>query len=120
MFDSQKNPSFPACLGGTVFATTDLKVFDSRIASEAVLDVFQVFRDRPKGRGSPMLLLSRRIGERIVIDNQIVVEVLEIKGNRIRLGIQAPPGSSILREELLLCTSEGERANPHVGVHAGS
>jgi carbon storage regulator len=48
-----------------------------------------------------MLVLSRRIGERIVIDNQIVVEVLEIKGNRIRLGIQAPPGSSILREELL-------------------
>jgi carbon storage regulator len=48
-----------------------------------------------------MLVLSRRIGERIVIDDQIVLEVLEIKGNRIRLGIQAPPGSSILREELL-------------------
>lgn len=65
-----------------------------------------------------MLVLSRRSGERIVIDDQIVVEVLEIRGNRIRLGIQAPPGSSILREELLLCTTEGENSNPHVGVHA--
>ncbi len=48
-----------------------------------------------------MLVLTRRVGERIVIDNQVVLEVLEVKGNRIRLGIQAPAGVSILREELL-------------------
>ena len=48
-----------------------------------------------------MLVLTRRIGERIVIDNQIVLEVLEVKGNRIRLGIQAPDGVSILRQELV-------------------
>ena len=48
-----------------------------------------------------MLVLTRRIGERIVIDNQIVLEVLEVKGNRIRLGIQAPSDVSILRQELL-------------------
>jgi carbon storage regulator len=64
-----------------------------------------------------MLVLSRRIGERIIIDNEIVLEVLEIKGNRIQLGIQAPPGSSILREELLSLTTEGESRNPLVGVH---
>lgn len=63
-----------------------------------------------------MLVLSRRIGERIVIDNEIVVEILEIKGNRIRLGVQAPPGSSILREELLSCTVERVSSNPLVGV----
>ena len=48
-----------------------------------------------------MLVLTRRIGERIVIDNQIVLEVLEIKGHRIRLGIQAPQSVSVLRQELL-------------------
>jgi carbon storage regulator len=48
-----------------------------------------------------MLVLTRRIGERIVIDTSIVVEVLEIQGNRVRIGIQAPPGMTILREELL-------------------
>ena len=48
-----------------------------------------------------MLVLTRRIGERIIIDNQIVLEVLEIKGHRIRLGIQAPQSVSVLRQELL-------------------
>ena len=49
-----------------------------------------------------MLVLSRHIGERIIIDNHIVLEVLDIRGNRISLGIQAPPGSHILRGELVL------------------
>ena len=37
-----------------------------------------------------MLVLSRRIGERIVIDGNIVVTVVEIQGGKIRLGIEAP------------------------------
>jgi carbon storage regulator len=49
-----------------------------------------------------MLVLTRKIGERIVIDNQIVIEVLQVKGNRVRLGIEAPAGALILRQELLL------------------
>jgi carbon storage regulator len=48
-----------------------------------------------------MLVLTRKIGERIVIDNRIVIEVVQVKGNRIRLGIQAPEDAVILREELL-------------------
>jgi carbon storage regulator len=51
-----------------------------------------------------MLVLTRKIGERIVIDNQIVIEVLQVKGNRVRLGIEAPVGATILRQELLLRT----------------
>lgn len=58
-----------------------------------------------------MLVLSRRIGERIVIDNTIVLEVLHVQGNRIRLGIQAPPGSTILRAELLAHKAEQETGN---------
>ncbi len=59
-----------------------------------------------------MLVLTRRIGERIVINDQVVLEVLQVKGNRIRLGIQAPPGLSILREELLSRESQVEVAPP--------
>ncbi len=47
-----------------------------------------------------MLVLSRRIGERIVIGNDIVISVLEVRGNRVRLGITAPKKVSIQREEL--------------------
>ena len=48
-----------------------------------------------------MLVLSRKIGERIIINDHITVEVLQIVGNRIRLGVTAPSGVPILREELL-------------------
>lgn len=48
-----------------------------------------------------MLVLTRKAGERIVIAENIVVEVLEVQGNRVRIGIQAPQGVTILREELL-------------------
>jgi carbon storage regulator len=37
-----------------------------------------------------MLVLSRKPGERIVIDDRITVTVLEVRGNQIRLGIEAP------------------------------
>ncbi|MFM7149889.1 MAG: carbon storage regulator [Gemmataceae bacterium] len=48
-----------------------------------------------------MLVLTRKAGEKIVIADNIVLEVLEIQGNRVRLGIQAPQGVTILREELV-------------------
>jgi len=47
-----------------------------------------------------MLVLTRKIGERVVIEGQIIIEVLEVIGTRIRLGIEAPPKVAIWREEL--------------------
>lgn len=47
-----------------------------------------------------MLVLSRKVGERMVIGETIVLTVLEANGRRIRLGIEAPPDVSIWREEL--------------------
>jgi carbon storage regulator len=47
-----------------------------------------------------MLVLSRKVGECVVIGEGIVVQVLEGSGRRIRLGIQAPSGVPIRREEL--------------------
>jgi len=52
-----------------------------------------------------MLILTRRIGESIIIElptgEQIEVTVLGIKGNQIRIGTDAPDEISIVREELL-------------------
>jgi carbon storage regulator len=48
-----------------------------------------------------MLVLSRKAGQRIIIDDSIVVEIVEIQGGRVRIGIEAPQGVPILREELL-------------------
>ena len=47
-----------------------------------------------------MLVLSRKIGEKVVIDGNIVVEVIKIHGNRITLGIEAPSEVRIRRGEL--------------------
>jgi carbon storage regulator len=48
-----------------------------------------------------MLILTRRRGERIQLNEEIAIVVLEIRGAQVRVGIQAPEGVKILREELL-------------------
>ena len=48
-----------------------------------------------------MLVLTRKLGERIVIDDRITMTVLEVRGKRIRLGIDAPKDIPIKREELI-------------------
>lgn len=47
-----------------------------------------------------MLVLSRKRNESIVIDGSIVVTVVEIRGDKVRLGIEAPREVSIHREEI--------------------
>jgi carbon storage regulator len=47
-----------------------------------------------------MLVLSRRESERIKLGNSIVLTVIRVSGDRVRLGIEAPPDVLILREEL--------------------
>jgi carbon storage regulator len=48
-----------------------------------------------------MLVLTRRTGQRLLIGSKITIEVLEVSGNRVRLGIQAPEEVTVLRQELL-------------------
>ena len=47
-----------------------------------------------------MLVLSRKVGDKLVIDGNITVEVVKIQGNRISLGIVAPSNVKILRGEV--------------------
>jgi carbon storage regulator len=47
-----------------------------------------------------MLVLSRRVGEEIVIDGTIHIRVVAVQGNRVRLGITAPPEVPVHRQEV--------------------
>jgi carbon storage regulator len=48
-----------------------------------------------------MLVLSRKLSQQILIGSDIAITVVKIEGNHVRLGIEAPPGVTILREELV-------------------
>jgi len=47
-----------------------------------------------------MLVLTRKVGERVLIGDQVAVTVVRIQGNAVRLGIDAPPEMAVVREEL--------------------
>lgn len=66
-----------------------------------------------------MLVLSRKLGERLVIGPNIIVTVLEVRGNVVKLGCEAPPNVPIYREEVSrrlhddqLCTAPRRGASP--------
>lgn len=62
-----------------------------------------------------MLVLSRKKGESIVIDDQIEIQVVAIEGDTIKLGIEAPKHISIHRKEIYLAIQEENRSAVHIG-----
>lgn len=58
-----------------------------------------------------MLVLSRRVNESIVIGSNIVVTVLEVKGDHVRIGIDAPRDISVHRQEVYAQISRANRAS---------
>jgi len=47
-----------------------------------------------------MLILTRRVGETLMIGNDVTVTVLGVKGNQVRVGVNAPKDVSVHREEI--------------------
>jgi len=47
-----------------------------------------------------MLILTRRLGETLMVGDEVTVSVLGIKGNQVRIGINAPKEVSVHREEI--------------------
>jgi carbon storage regulator len=57
--------------------------------------------DCKEERNYSVLVLRRKIGESIILDGVISVSVLAVEGERVKIGITAPPEVTIVREELL-------------------
>ena len=57
-----------------------------------------------------MLVLGRKVGQRIIIGEDIEVLVLDMGGGQVKLGVDAPRDITILRDELL---TEGRKEGPH-------
>lgn len=55
-----------------------------------------------------MLILTRRVGESLIIGEQVAVTVLGVKGNQVRVGINAPREVVVHREEILLRMQQAE------------
>ena len=50
--------------------------------------------------GKDMLILSRRVGESLIIDQDVKVHVLGVGGNQIRIGVEAPKEVTVHRDEV--------------------
>jgi carbon storage regulator len=52
------------------------------------------------GKGIDMLILTRRVGEKLIIDENVTVTVVGVKGAQVRVGIEAPRDVRVNREEI--------------------
>jgi len=58
-----------------------------------------------------MLILTRRIGESIIVGDDVTITVLGVKGNQIRLGVNAPKDVSVHREEIYQRIKQEQRGS---------
>ena len=65
-----------------------------------------------------MLVLTRKLGESIAIDDHIKIVVVQIKGKQVRLGIQAPKETKIHREEVYSAIQDQNREAARVAPAA--
>ena len=63
-----------------------------------------------------MLVITRKIGERVCIGDDIVVEVLDIVGSTVRIGIEAPASVPIFRHEIWLEVKAENQAAAETGI----
>jgi carbon storage regulator len=70
--------------------------------SASVAEQFPIY---PANGGALMLVLSRKPGEQLRIGDNITITVVEVRGNRVKIGIEAPRSVGVVRSELELHTA---------------
>jgi len=60
-----------------------------------------------------MLILTRRVGETVMIGNDVTVTVLGVKGNQVRIGINAPKNVAVHREEIFERIKREQQGEPN-------
>jgi carbon storage regulator len=73
------------------------------------------YKEIRKTQGVAMLILTRRVGETVIIGNDVDVTVLGVKGNQVRLGVKAPKEIAVHREEIYerICREKQNGAGKH-------
>mgnify|MGYP005751903141 FL=1 len=62
-----------------------------------------------------MLILTRRVGETLMVGDEVTVTVLGVKGNQVRLGVNAPKEVAVHREEIYLRIQHEKAADGEQG-----
>ena len=65
-----------------------------------------------------MLILTRRVGETVMIGNEVTVTVLGVKGNQVRIGVNAPKDVAVHREEIYERIKREQDHDGYVGTAA--
>lgn len=66
-----------------------------------------------------MLILTRRVGETLMIGDQVTVTVLGVKGNQVRIGINAPKDLAVHREEIFQRIRKEQESGGGAGPESG-
>ncbi len=67
-----------------------------------------------------MLILSRKVGEQVVVGEDITIQILGVKGKQIRIGIAAPKTVSVHRQEIYARIKEQEIKSQEEQYHAAN
>ena len=63
-----------------------------------------------------MLILTRRVGETLMVGDEVTVTVLGVKGNQVRIGVNAPKEVAVHREEIYQRIQKEKEGGPSSGV----
>ena len=88
-----------------------------QVAAAVLCDSVPLKKNNKDGEKVAMLILTRRVGETVVIGDDVDVTVLGMRGNQVRLGVTAPREIAVHREEIyqrIHDDKENGGASPHV------